>query len=350
MIVYWLMFLVPAVATLLPLRGTAPLSRATWLMVGSGLVFLIGLRHQVGGDWYTYLELYDLQVDARFVDVFLTKGPGANALDWFAASLGLQVYGANVISALIFTLGLVLFCKQQPFPWVALAVAVPYLVIVVAMGYTRQSVAIGFIFLALVELRHANQMRFIVLILLAAAFHQTAFLMLPLGVLGSQARSSIRVLAILALFLLILLTLLLSRYDALWQNYVEAEMASEGGAIRVWMSAVAGVVMLLFRKRWRLLWPDAKLWTYISLLALACIPLVGLASTAVDRMALYFIPLQLVVYSRIPVLLPGGLARAVCVVAILAAYAAVLFVWLNFATHSVYWVPYNNVTFLPSTT
>ncbi len=350
MILYWLMFLLPAVATLVPLRGTPPLRRATWLLAGSVLVYLIGLRHQVGGDWYTYLELYDLQVDARFVDISLTKGPGANALDWFAATLGLGVYGANVISALLFTVGLVVFCRQQPFPWLALAVAVPYLVIVVAMGYTRQSVAIGFIFLALAELRNANQFRFIVLILMGAAFHQTAFLMLPLGVLGSQARSSIRMLAIFGLFAVILLTIFLSRYDALWQNYVEAEMASEGGAIRVWMSAVAGVIMLLFRKRWRLLWPDAKLWTYISLLTLACIPLVGLASTAVDRMALYFIPLQLVVYSRIPVLIPGTLARTVSVVAILAAYAAVLFVWLNFATHSGSWVPYNNVTFLLSTT
>ena len=51
MIAYWIMFLVPVLAILSPLRGTAPLNRATWLLVGLLLVFLIGLRHQVGGDW-----------------------------------------------------------------------------------------------------------------------------------------------------------------------------------------------------------------------------------------------------------------------------------------------------------
>lgn len=348
MTAYWLLFAVPVLATLVPLRGTPPLSRATWLLVGGVLVFLIGLRHQVGGDWDTYVELYDMQIDAPLSQILLHKGPGANALDWFSALLGFKVYAVNVVSALIFTAGLVVFCRQQPLPWLALAVSVPYLVTVVAMGYTRQSVAIGFVFLALAELRNSHQIRFVALILLATTFHQTAFLILPLGVLGLKTRNTTKALAVIGLFLVILLTLFISRYDVLWQNYVEAQMASEGGAIRVWMSAVAGVAMLMVRKRWAQHWPDARLWAWISVLSLACIPLVGLASTAVDRMALYFIPLQLVVFSRLPVMMPGVFERTVSVVAILAAYGAVLFVWLNFATHSSYWVPYNNVVFLPA--
>ncbi len=44
--------------------------------------------------------------------------------------------------------GLVQFCRKQPLPWLALAVAAPFIIIVVGMGYTRQSVALGFILLS----------------------------------------------------------------------------------------------------------------------------------------------------------------------------------------------------------
>ena len=61
------------------------------------------------------------------------------------------------------------------------------------------------------------------------------------------------------------------------------------------------------------------------------------SSTAVDRLALYLIPLQLAVLPRVQYLFHGQLfGRAVIV-----AYAGlVLFTWLNFAVHSRYWVPY----------
>ena len=64
-------------------------------------------------------------------------------------------------------------------------------------------------------------------------------------------------------------------------------------------------------------------------------------STALDRMALYFIPLQLVTFAYLPDAIgrPGGRNHSIIAV-ILLYYAAVMFVWLNFATHSKYWIPY----------
>ena len=64
-------------------------------------------------------------------------------------------------------------------------------------------------------------------------------------------------------------------------------------------------------------------------------------STALDRMALYFIPLQLMSFAY----LPDAIGRSdrlnqLIVAAILVYYAAVMFVWLNFGAHSEYWLPY----------
>jgi hypothetical protein len=74
----------------------------------------------------------------------------------------------------------------------------------------------------------------------------------------------------------------------------------------------------------------------------ALLPLVGLASTAVDRAALYFIPIQIVVFSRFPLLFPVAKGRGAVIRIILAYYALVLFIWLTYGVHARYWVPYNN--------
>ena len=68
--------------------------------------------------------------------------------------------------------------------------------------------------------------------------------------------------------------------------------------------------------------------------------LVSPSSTAVDRVALYLLPLQLYVFARLPDLLGQGGKRRNWVLAVVGYYAVVLFVWLNFATHSKYWLPY----------
>ena len=70
-------------------------------------------------------------------------------------------------------------------------------------------------------------------------------------------------------------------------------------------------------------------------------PAGALATTAVDRVALYLIPIQIFVFSRIPRLAGGNIrVRTLLVLGVIAYYAAVLFVWLNFATHAQYWLPY----------
>jgi hypothetical protein len=64
-------------------------------------------------------------------------------------------------------------------------------------------------------------------------------------------------------------------------------------------------------------------------------------STALDQMGLYIIPLQLVAFAHLPDAIGVFGRRNQAIVAlILLYYATTLFAWLNFATHSSYWVPY----------
>ena len=80
------------------------------------------------------------------------------------------------------------------------------------------------------------------------------------------------------------------------------------------------------------MWRNFSLAAWLFLLLLMVIP----SSTAVDRLALYIIPLQLAVLSRLPRAFDSGLLRY----AVMAYSALVLFVWLTFAKHADYWLPY----------
>lgn len=66
------------------------------------------------------------------------------------------------------------------------------------------------------------------------------------------------------------------------------------------------------------------------------------SSTAVDRVGLYLLPLQLMVFSYLPEVMGRGSGRAHAswVFLVLVYYAAAEFVWLNFADTSFAWLPY----------
>ncbi len=337
---FWLMLLIPAWAVLVPRAMPASQARWVWFVVGCVFAVMIGFRHEVGGDWANYLEHFDHAASLSFYEAAHMGDPGHYVVNWLVAQLGEDIYAVNFIYATLLMTGTVVFCRRQSNPWLALLAAVPYMLIVVGMGYTRQSVALGLALLGLVALGDGRVRLFVVWVAIGALFHKSAVLLLPIAALASSHNRLLTGPLVLGATGLMYYLLLDESAEALWINYVEADMQSEGGAIRVAMNAVPAALLVIFRTR---LVPDLqerKLWLWIAAFALACVPLVLVSSTAVDRVALYLIPLQLYVFSRLPRLASTTQTRTPLVVGIIGYYVAVQWVWLNFATHAQYWVPY----------
>ena len=89
------------------------------------------------------------------------------------------IYGVNLMCGVFFATGLVVFCRHQRLPWLALAVSVPYMLIVVAMGYSRQGVALGIAMLGLTALGRGSTLWFILWVVFAATFHKSAVFLHP---------------------------------------------------------------------------------------------------------------------------------------------------------------------------
>lgn len=345
MIVYWLLFLIPAAGLFSPRDASAGLRSSAWVLCAACFSVVIGFRHEVGGDWFAYQD-YVLEVRAMdFRQALVSYDPGYAALNWLVTSLGGDIYWVNLLCAILVMSGVTAFARQQPAPPIALLVAVPYLIIVVAMGYSRQGAALGLALLGLTALSRQHVRMFVFWTLAATLFHKSAALLLPIAGLAASRHKFWTTLWVAAVSLLAALLFVLEHSSALWENYVTAQYQSEGGSVRVAMNAVAAALLLLFHRRLEVRDEEWRLWFWMALLSLACIPLVFLASTAVDRLALYFIPLQIYVFSRLHRLAQARDARAAITLAVVAYYALVLHVWLNYSPYAEYWVPYQ---FMPA--
>jgi len=350
MLPYWFLFVVPAFLAFLERASSRHRSpyAFSWLSICLLLTILIGFRYQVGGDWAHYEDQFLDAAKLTFNKALLGDDSGYVLLNWLAAKAGFDITLVNVVCGAVFTWGLVTFAREQPRPWLAITVAVPYLITVVAMGYSRQAVAIGFVMLAFSGLGANSAIRFAVWITVAAFFHKSAVLLIPIAILAKTKGRIWTAVWVGAVGVLLYYFLLAESVEKLMTNYVEAEYQSQGAAIRVAMNALPAAVFLVYRKHFKLEGAQLNLWTYISFIALGFVVLlfVSPSSTAVDRVALYLIPIQIFVLSRLPSAMQARYrAGQIVRIGVIGYSALVLFVWLNFAAHAKYWLPYQMMLF-----
>ncbi|HIL95290.1 MAG TPA: EpsG family protein, partial [Pseudomonadales bacterium] len=329
MAIYWLMFIIPALGSLRN-SSARKFSRnhSSLVFLAIFFIFIVGLRFEVGCDWVNYLQhFYRATAINSYSDwEFVSSDIGFALLNIFVSMINGSHSGVNLICALISVWGLYIFAKNQPTPLLAWTAAVPYIVIVLFQGYIRQATAFGVELLALVVLSQAKYYRFVFLILLAATFHKTALLLLPLAALSATNNKWWSYLWVGTTFMAAFSFFLQEYQDTLWNTYVVSDMASSGGGVRIAMNATPAVLFLILKEK--LVFQsrsEKKLWFWIAILSLVCIPLVMLSSTAADRIALYFMPIQLFVFSRLPLMFPRN--RQIITLAVVAYYATVQFVW-----------------------
>ncbi len=326
-----------AAGTALPARP----SSSVLLFLGALLIAgLVGFRFKVGADWETYNFYFKWASYATLPRVLQMSDPAYQLLNWSVQQAGGAMWGVNLVCGLLFSWGLWRFARLQPEPWLAVLVAIPYLVVVVAMGYSRQAVAIGILMAGLAALiRSGSVLRFALYVGAAALFHRTAIVVLPLVIFAGERNRLLNLIAGLAIFVLLYDALLADSVDKLVKSYIVAEYNSQGAAIRVAMSLLPAGLFLAAPRRFGFSPGEERLWRVFSWAALGFLVLLLVlpSSTVVDRLALYIFPLQLAVLSRVPQAYGSeGAARFLVV-----AYCfLVQFVWLNFASHAEYWVPY----------
>jgi EpsG-like putative glucosyltransferase len=331
---------VPAVVDGGSARTERTPSHYLFLVGAIATILLIGLRFRVGADWYNYIVIFNAADRYNLLTTLGLGDPGYELFNWLANHFGLEIWTVNLAAAAFFGWGLYRFCSVQPSPWLAFAVAVPYVVLVVAMGYTRQSMALGVLMAGLAkQARGASIFNFAYYVVIASLFHKTAIVVFPIVAISSRgsrlANFLILIFASAALYVLFLG----SAMGGLINNYIDREYDSQGAGVRIAMNMVPAILLWLFKGDLGLKPDEFRIWRNFALVSLALTLLLFVlpSSTVVDRISLYLLPLQIAVLARAALL---GESRIAGTTAVLIYLFAVQFVWLNFADHAKYWVPY----------
>lgn len=328
---------------------------------GVALVILsamIGLRHEVGADWGPY----------RYMFEEIASSPGFERgellyqiINVFAAWNGGDIYLVNLICAVI-SLGFLIraFVKWEADVLFGLICAFPYFIVVVLMGYTRQGVAACIALYALAYIRTNRYLHFIFFIVLAAQFHSSAMLLLPLAFFNKEY-SAMMLLKLVGLSLLsgalyfgfigdqIDLTseVIDSSYAQLYVFEVWA--VSQGISHRIGLILLSVTLFLIFRKSFLIEFRDNRIFRNIFYLFAGLVTLLffGFPTTPVDRMLLYILPLTLVIQARVPAVI-GKRAHAywTALACLIVIDLLQIYLWMTYAYHSAHWQPYQNWLFL----
>lgn len=350
MLAYWLLFALFAAGALVSqsdLRRNKPLGAMAFGALA--LLVAVGLRYEVGVDWVNYLRAWEgagTRSLGRFLD-FRPGDPVFYSLLWGLRNAGWPFWTLHFLSAIPFVWGLVRFARQQPNSWLAVAIAVPYLVIVIAMSTTRQATAIGFIFFALVAFKHGNNKGFLIWTLVAAAFHSSAILVLPFAGL-SLAQNRFQSVALLVITAIGGYLILGSTFGDYSRDYLGRYTITSSGTIyRILMNVVPAAIYLMVSKRLPFSEQERTMWRNFSLLAIASVPLLFViqSTTALDRLLLYAFPMQIMMLAWLPYLFRGRAQQLGIILLILMYLGLQQYVFFNYAMNSYAYVPYRNVLF-----
>jgi hypothetical protein len=325
-----------------PVQRRHEVSPFFWI-AGLYVALMVGLRYRVGVDWTNYVRIYRDELPWQDLGAVLNRGDPLFYLPmWWFTNGGIEIWGFFLLSACVFTIGLFTFARRQPNPWLAILVAVPFLIIVIAMSGVRQATAIGFVFLALVGFSRKSPVRFIFWTICAAACHASAIILLPVAGL-SFTRNRFQAAVLLVIMAAVGAFVLRASFQSYAEDYLTHELDSSGAIYRIIMSLIPGIIFLMFGKRFELEPHERLLWRNFSLLAVASLALLPVipSSTVIDRLLLYVYPLQMFVLSGAPYILAKRPSeRSFIIIGIVIYLAAVLFVFLTFAVNREPYIPY----------
>jgi hypothetical protein len=343
MLTYALMLTIVGVLAIVSM--TIP-KRARWMVTGitaTILIIFMGLRDRVSADWNQYVTIFKTYSSLPF-SMARNTFPievGFGALNVAAGAVGGDIHLVAFTCAAVMVIGLLYFVISfNVNPVLALFVACPYLLFVVGMGYMRQSAAIGFSFASITFFKEKRWIPFGIFALLALLFHNSSILMLAILLASTWKR---------LLFIGIAGVGVLSMPGMLGDGGKYSGYVTEAGGVvqasgvymRIAVVACAFVLLWMQRKRWR---RETEVYGYMKRAAVVLLllaPFSSLASSMVDRFALYLFFVYLLVMAKSIEFAPITY-QWITLVSVYGFSYVIFFIWFLTSTYAkFYWVPYH---------
>jgi hypothetical protein len=293
---------------LLRAMARADRARALYWIVLFGLFLFSAFRFRVGCDWSGYYYNYLGGAWFDYAEALSYREPLWWLIQVVFNRANLPYPSVNVLTSAIFFVGIHALARRQPDRLGFLVLLFPILIINMPMSGIRQGAAIGLLCLSMLALIDHRPFRFVAWILLASTMHASAmaFLLLTPLATGHYTKVRIALTGVLAgpgLFLM-------SQRDEVQlavDRYVDTDVEAFGAIFRVGILTLSGLYFLMMLRRpWIRQFPrDFGLASIGAWMMTALILILPFSSVIADRFGYYLIPIQAMIFARIPYLRLG---------------------------------------------
>jgi len=240
-------------------------------------VLFIGLRHNVGGDWYLYIEaakkgsIYKSIDDTVITIIYFISYKIFNA----------GIYGVNIITALILVFSINKFLSIFNFKFFSLSMFMffPVVIVIGAMGFVGQTIAFSFGLVAISNLIQKNFFKFFFFCILATLSHISGFFFFFFTVCIFKQKTNL----IFSLFFIFILALIYYFYNINELNRVfyfylgdGLSLNSKGALPRIFITSIFAFIFVFFLRKKIDNYLEKNVFSLMSLISLISIPSVFL--------------------------------------------------------------------------
>tara|TARA_B100000900_G_scaffold305976_1_gene264582 strand:+ start:845 stop:1894 length:1050 start_codon:yes stop_codon:yes gene_type:complete len=314
-----------------------------FIFLSTLLILISSFRWEVGGDWDSYLSLYN-QTSYSYDQFYWSLT--FEIVNHFFALIGGGIYGVNLFIASIFYLALYRFAKILDFD-ILLILLISFSLVYFngLMGYVRQTLCLTFLIFSIEFLfrkkNHISTLSFI----LAVTSHISAIIFIPIYffIHFKNLRNTLIILFISVFLFFIYNNTLFEAFD----KFVIKGNISAGSIYRSFPLILCCIFFLIFRKKFK---SDNRNYNFLkdylfflSILLILIIFLVPSLTTVADRLSFYLIIFQIIICGRFfnTIIRPHDKKYLHSIIFVSISYFLFTFSWLVFGDYSIFWLDYN---------
>ena len=213
-------------------------------------VLFIGFRHNVGGDWYLYVEA------AKKGTIYKSIDDTVITIIYFLSYklFNTGIYGVNIITSLILVVSINKFLSIFNFKFFSLSMFMffPVLIIIGAMGFVGQTIAFSFGLIAISNLIQKKFFKFYFFCIIATLSHISGFFFLLFTICIFKQKISL----IFSLFCVFIIGLIyyfynINELNRVFYFYLGDGLAlnSKGAIPRIFLTSIFAFIFLIFLRK-----------------------------------------------------------------------------------------------------
>ena len=327
------------------------------------ITIFTGLRDNVGGDWNVYIVLFDQFKQFGFpsVQIFTSSDPMYITVNILADRIDQNIYLVNLIISFLLFSSIFFYFENNENKIITILSSFLLIVIILAMGYSRQALAVAFLIFFYKFFIKENYILMTLSFIMAILSHKTTIIVF-LAIIGTYIITNKKFLNLKFFFIFFISTLifiyvyqvdllrLIKVYfgftDLKLSKNVEQELFSPGVLFKMLYILIFISMYFLFINK-KFFKNKNELIVYNSLISLVIIllPFLGYLSSLVDRIIVFcyiLVPLIVNKLFNSEILLKKKNKFFFQIFVIILSLSSV-YLWFEFANHSLFWKEYNNI-------